>query len=328
MVIFIAAVNLFSIGKGPEKYSRDKKSISSMTFRDMGVTEEKVKSFFESKTPKAIFFKYSMLAGFLIMMAGAAMNLVFLFGKKKIIPDKLPEKKYVPWGIPDVARVVIIVFFSGYFLSALAAVILKPFHLNIDINLQMILGTFIIDTLAGVTILYFALVKYKGSLSSIGITFRDFYRNVLSGITAYVFILPILAAALMLSIIILDAIGYKFPPQPVFDMFFEEKRGGIIVFLTIFVSVLGPVMEEMFFRGFLYSAVKKRFGLVAGVLASGALFSILHVNIAGFLPILILGVLMAFLYEATGSLVASITVHIAHNSIIVGFVFFIKELLK
>ena len=43
---------------------------------------------------------------------------------------------------------------------------------------------------------------------------------------------------------------------------------------------------------------------------------------------MILGVLLAYLYETTGSLVASITVHIIHNSIIVGFVFFIKEVIR
>jgi membrane protease YdiL (CAAX protease family) len=74
--------------------------------------------------------------------------------------------------------------------------------------------------------------------------------------------------------------------------------------------------------------VRKRFGVIAGVLLSAALFSMLHINIAGFLPVMILGVLMAFLYETTGSLIAPIAVHILHNSVIVCFVFFIKELLK
>ncbi|MBU1006915.1 MAG: CPBP family intramembrane metalloprotease, partial [Candidatus Omnitrophica bacterium] len=57
-------------------------------------------------------------------------------------------------------------------------------------------------------------------------------------------------------------------------------------------------------------------------------FSLLHANIAGFLPIMALGVLLAYLYEATGSLVASMTVHVIHNSVIIGFVFFIKEVLR
>ncbi|PIW68138.1 MAG: hypothetical protein COW10_04005 [Candidatus Omnitrophica bacterium CG12_big_fil_rev_8_21_14_0_65_42_8] len=330
MVFFIVVVNLPNLGYLHRKNqdSADKKNISGQTFKDMGITEQEIKLFFESGKPNAVFFKYGIFAGFFMLIAGMIMNLIFLFNRKEIIPDKIPERKIVPWDIADILRVVIIVIFLGYALSAASTVILKLAHFNMDINLRMMLGTFFIDMAAGAVIFYFILVKYKDKLSSLGITFLGFYKNVLSGIVAYIFILPILIMAIILSMLFLDRVGYKAPPQPVFDMFFEEKRSSVILFLTIFVSILGPIVEEIFFRGFLYSAVKKRFGVLIGALLSGALFSILHVNIAGFLPIMILGVLMAFLYEATGSLVTSTAVHILHNSVIVCFVFFIKELLK
>jgi membrane protease YdiL (CAAX protease family) len=316
------------MGHTHKKGLSNKKSISSMTFQNMGITEERVRLFFESKKPSAIFFKYSFIVGFFMLIAGIVMDFIFLFIKKEIITEKISEKKSVSWGIMDIIRVTIIVIFSTYMLSAAGYAILKPLHFNIDVNLHMLLGTFFIDVIAGAVILYFVLVKYKEKLSSIGVVFEGFYKNVLSGIVAYIFIMPILAVVLILSMLFLDAIGYKLPPQPVFDMFFEEKRGNVILLLTIFVSILGPIIEEIFFRGFLYSAVRKRFGIFVGVLLSSALFSMLHTNIVGFLPIMILGVLMAFLYEITGSLIASMSIHILHNSIIVGFVFFIKEILK
>lgn len=328
MLIFILGISLLNIGHSRKKELADKKSISSMTFQDMGVTEEKIKLFFESEKPSAVLFKYGLFAGVFMLLAGMAMNLFFLLGKKKIIPEKVPDKISVSWGIADVLRAVIIVAFSGYMLGALTSAVSKLFHFNIDPNLGMILGTFFIDVIAGIVIFYFVLVKYREKLSRLGITSMGFYKNVLSGITAYVFILPILISVLILSMLFLNSIGYKFPTQPVFDMFLEEKRSNVILFLTIFVSILGPIIEEIFFRGFLYSAVRKRFGVLSGVLLSAALFSMLHTNIAGFAPIMILGILMAFLYETTGSLIAPMAVHILHNSIIVGFVFFIKELIR
>jgi len=328
MVIFILGVNLFGMGHAHRRQPQNRKSVSSMSFKDMGVTEEKVRSFFESRRPGAVFFKYGLFAGFFMFMAGLAMNLVFLLGGRWTMPEKIPGRKPVSWEIADIVRVTIIVIFSGYMLGAAGSIILGLFHFDMDVNLRMMLATFFIDITAGAAILYFVLVKYGERLSGLGITLGNFYKNVLSGIAAYVFILPILIAGLILSMLFLDAIGYKPPPQPVFDMFFEEKRSDVILFLTIFVSILGPIIEEMFFRGFLYSAVKKRFGIILGVLSSSVFFSILHTNIVGFLPILILGALMAFLYETTGSLITSMSVHILHNSIILGFVFFIKELLK
>ena len=330
MVIFIVGVILLSAGHMHKKDISDKKEkgISSMALKDIGITEEKVRMFFESKKPGAVLFKYALFSGSLMLIAGILMNLIFLFRNKGVIPMPAAEKKPVSWGIADVFRVLIIVVFSGYILSAAAAIVFKFFYSNMDANLHMILGTFFIDIIAGITIFYFVLVKYRQKLSGLGIGLSGFYRNVISGVTAYIFILPFLIIALIISILILDAIGYKPPPQPVFDMFFEEKRNNVILFLTIFVSVLGPMIEEIFFRGFLYSAVRKRFGVLIGVLLSAGLFSTLHTNAVGFLPIMMLGILMAFLYEITGSLIASMAVHIVHNSIIVGFVFFIKELLK
>ncbi|MDP2911932.1 MAG: hypothetical protein Q8N76_06350, partial [Candidatus Omnitrophota bacterium] len=88
MVVFIVAINLLLIGH-PHKKSQEpagRKSISAQTFKDMGITENKVRLFFESRSLKSTFFKYSFMLGFLILMAGIVMNLVFLLGKKEIIP--------------------------------------------------------------------------------------------------------------------------------------------------------------------------------------------------------------------------------------------------
>jgi membrane protease YdiL (CAAX protease family) len=142
----------------------------------------------------------------------------------------------------------------------------------------------------------------------------------------YVLILPALAVILLLSVWLLDILKYVPPPQPVFEIFMKEERGKVLFFLTIFVSVFGPIVEEIFFRGFLYGAVKKRIGIIAAAFLTGAIFSLLHTNITGFLPIMTLGVVLAYLYETTGSLIASMTVHVIHNSIILMFVFFIKQL--
>jgi membrane protease YdiL (CAAX protease family) len=192
----------------------------------------------------------------------------------------------------------------------------------------MLINTFFIDIFAGLVLLYFVIVKYRERLASMGLKFSSFFKDILSGITTYIFIAPLLLVILFLSILLLDFLGYTPPPQPVFEVFMEEKRSDVLLFLTIFVAVFGPIAEEMFFRGFMYSAIKKRLGVLTAALLSAAIFSSLHTNIVGFLPIMTLGVLLAYLYETTGSLVASMTVHIVHNSIMVGFVFFIKELMS
>lgn len=326
ILFFILAVNLMQ-AKDVKKETPGEKSLSSMNLEELGVTEEKVKDFFESDKPSAKFFRYLVSFGFFILVLSLILNLMFIFrGERKKIDFKAPYSKgAVPWEVLDLFRAVLIILFAGYVLAIIEAFVLKAFHLELTMNLRMMISTFFIDIVAVMVVLYFVMVKYKKNIQELGLNASSFFKNILSGITAYIFMLPVLLVILIFSIWILNVFGYTPPPQPVFEIFMEEKKSSVLLFLTVFVSVLGPIVEEVFFRGFMYSAVRKHTGVLAAAFLSGAIFSMLHTNIVGFLPIMALGVLLAYLYETTGSLVASISVHILHNSIIVAFVFFLKE---
>ena len=97
---------------------------------------------------------------------------------------------------------------------------------------------------------------------------------------------------------------------------------------TFLVIGLGPFIEEIFFRGFVYGALKHRFGIRKAIFLSALFFSFLHTNPMGFFPILVLGLLLAYLYEKTGSLIPSITVHMLHNGVLLGLLFIVKEISK
>jgi len=60
--------------------------------------------------------------------------------------------------------------------------------------------------------------------------------------------------------------------------------------------------------------VRNVLGKQKAILVSGLLFAIVHLDVYIFLQIFILGLLLAYLFEKTGSLIAPITVHIFHNS--------------
>ena len=328
MAFFILLITALNLGHGQKRHVDEKGVLSAKTIGELGITEDKIKAFFESDRPLARVFKYGFMAVMSAFLLGILLNLRVIVRKGDAIFKIDPGRAPVAWSIYDILKVVIIIVFSGYALNAFEHFTLKPFNVSLDSNLLVIVNTFLIDAIAVLVILYFVMVKYGKGVDSLGLKSAGIHKNILVGIAAYAFILPTLLAILILSMLLMDFLGYKPPPQPVFDLFLEEKRSNVILFLTIFVSVLGPMIEEIFFRGFLYGAVKKRFGIAAGVILSAALFSALHTNIIGFLPIMALGVLMAYLYETTGSLVASITVHVLHNSLIVSFVFLIKELIK
>jgi membrane protease YdiL (CAAX protease family) len=78
----------------------------------------------------------------------------------------------------------------------------------------------------------------------------------------------------------------------------------------IFVAcLLRPIVDEVFFRGFLGRTLIARFGFGLGTISAAALFACLHVGAPGFTYALLTGVVFQFVYWTTQSLLAPILLH-------------------
>jgi membrane protease YdiL (CAAX protease family) len=88
----------------------------------------------------------------------------------------------------------------------------------------------------------------------------------------------------------------------------------------LLVCVVAPVCEELFFRGYLFGALR-RHGLLVAAGVTGLAFGLAHVlsSPIGFIvPLAGLGVLLCLLYERTGSLYPCIALHALNNSVAFG----------
>lgn len=84
----------------------------------------------------------------------------------------------------------------------------------------------------------------------------------------------------------------------------------------IFRCILGPLQEELYFRGILYRILRKRNDIVISTLISALIFSVCHVwgtDLTGLFFIFFSGVVTAFLVERTNSLTASFVYHAIGN---------------
>ena len=84
---------------------------------------------------------------------------------------------------------------------------------------------------------------------------------------------------------------------------------GLVVFLAVGVA---PIVEELFFRGYAYPVFKKHVGRHA-VWCSALVFAGVHMYVINFLPVFVIGVILARLYERTGSLATAIVAHATAN---------------
>jgi membrane protease YdiL (CAAX protease family) len=80
---------------------------------------------------------------------------------------------------------------------------------------------------------------------------------------------------------------------------------------TIFIA---PIGEELVFRGILYPAVKRHYGQQLALWGTAIVFGVIHFNLGSFLPLTLLAVVLVWLYEYTGNLVAPIAVHCVFNA--------------
>jgi len=88
--------------------------------------------------------------------------------------------------------------------------------------------------------------------------------------------------------------------------------------LTPWIVVLGPISEEVFFRGYVFRRLFSRSGPAAAYLASALLFAVVHWHPVGFPMYAIIGLVFCWVYRKTGSLWAPILGHVTYNALVVG----------
>lgn len=88
--------------------------------------------------------------------------------------------------------------------------------------------------------------------------------------------------------------------------------------MMIFGVLVAPLMEELFFRGFLYPVLVRRLGVVAAVITTAAAFALIHSSQLGrswsaLLIIFIVGLALTITRALRKSVAASMLVHMAYN---------------
>lgn len=97
--------------------------------------------------------------------------------------------------------------------------------------------------------------------------------------------------------------------------------------LSLFGVSFAPLLEELFFRGFLYPVLVRRFGMALAVLMTAAGFSLIHAPQLGrawgpVLVIFIVGMALTLARAITKSVAASLLMHMAYNATLSILLFF------
>jgi membrane protease YdiL (CAAX protease family) len=183
------------------------------------------------------------------------------------------------------------------------------------------LGAIIFSNLAIETGVILITCKY---IKSSYLDFRLNTSRALGVIKNYLMILPILVGTIFINSFILEKSGITTSINPAIELFLKIRNIPLLSLLLFQIIFLGPVAEEIFFRGFIYKLLRKKYNFLLSAVSSSFLFAMLHRSSHDVLPLLILSIGLCYIYEKNKNIASPILFHIIHNSFNASFLLLIK----
>ena len=129
------------------------------------------------------------------------------------------------------------------------------------------------------------------------------------GFVTLLIALPVVALVSVCWSGLLSLLGLPGEAQDMIGTFRDAQSPFVLAGMFLVACVLAPMNEEMLFRRGLYHFLRQRFGRIIALSVSASLFGLLHMNLAGFMPLATLGVMLALAYERTGDIRVPIIAH-------------------
>ena len=180
----------------------------------------------------------------------------------------------------------------------------------------------------GGSALYLGVLSGKTSWESMGLWPIQWRRQwLLIIMTTIALLIPIRSAVAMFFQILLEGDIESMMIRQ--SLLVGEEHFAWLDFAISFISVavLAPFFEELYFRGLLHRWFRARWQMWPAIITSSVIFGLAHVDSAGVaFSSFILGIVMAFAYEKTGSLWISIAIHAFNNGLGIILVYLVTYL--
>jgi membrane protease YdiL (CAAX protease family) len=233
----------------------------------------------------------------------------------------LSEKK---WKLESVLRLVMGVLIC----QSIGALLLILLRGNVDPNAAPSVGRTIVGALSfqliTISLAWRFLREHQvGWLDGFGLR-RDLPRAIGLGAMMVGLFLPVGWGLMSFSVTVMKKFGIEPSLQLAMQALKNSSSTMQLVALGIATIILAPIAEEILFRGVLYRTIKQHGFPRAALWGTSVLFALIHFNVAIFVPLLLLALLLVWLYEKTDNLLAPIAAHATFNAVNFAM-FFLKD---
>lgn len=138
------------------------------------------------------------------------------------------------------------------------------------------------------------------------------YKTAGFGLRGYAVV--VLAAPVVLALVF----GYTHGLSRAFDIKLPDElapfRGHHVMWMFGLVAVLPPLVEELAFRGVIFTGLRTSFGLWESLVISSLAFALLHFSLPALITHLPLGLYLGYLRYRADSLWPAMLAHALHNA--------------
>lgn len=169
----------------------------------------------------------------------------------------------------------------------------------------------------------FVLQKHELRWKDLGFRKMSLKKLLLWVILAYLAYMALsigIGALLMLTEVKMPGYG----TQESYVPFFGDDMLGVTV-AVLFVVFIGPLLEEIFFRGFIYRVFLKVWPSGLASFLTAMLFALFHLQPQVVIPLLIIGVFLNEIYRLSGSLWVAYWFHVLNNAVSFGVMFYLAK---
>lgn len=236
-------------------------------------------------------------------------------------PRREPVFPAAPWGVGEALIIFVIAFMSASALSlVLYAVLRDAYSSTGSVFLLLFFSSVTLYTFLLGGTFYSVKVRHRSSPSALGLRLKGLGGGFAWGLGLG---LPLFVAAIVAAYFSQAVFRHTNTPDMVSRSVNKISSGGVnpgLVLLLFFtLVVLAPVCEEIFFRGYLYPALRNRMDRQPAMLINGVLFAAAHFELIGFLPRFLLGWGLCYIYERKKNLSGPMAGHALYNGLILAF---------
>lgn len=99
--------------------------------------------------------------------------------------------------------------------------------------------------------------------------------------------------------------------------------GNALLGLAPWLVLIGPISEEVFFRGYVFRRAYTAIGPGAGYALSALLFGVIHLHPVGIPMYAVIGLVFCWVHRRTGTLWAPVIAHVVYNGVVLIVSFFV-----